>query len=123
MGNKQRSLEALIGDIKTWIDRGRANSAGVSAKSFEANHSLFDAGNWAVLCVGEAAGKILKNYPEFGDHELRKQLNAAYSARNRVAHGYYDIDAEQIWETLEYSFIELLGALEAMPNGNKSDDA
>jgi uncharacterized protein with HEPN domain len=121
MRNKQRSLSALIGDIRTWIDRGRVNSADVNAREFEANTSFFDAGNWAVLCVGEAAGKILKYYPEFGDLELRKQLTFAYSTRNRIAHGYYDLDAEQIWETLEYSFPELLAALETWLSMNSSD--
>jgi uncharacterized protein with HEPN domain len=121
MGNRQRSLEALVTDIKIWIHRGRINSAGIAAKSFEGNSSLFDAGNWAVLCVGEAAGKILKYYPEFGDLELRKQLTAAYATRNRIAHGYYDLDAEQIWETLEYSFPELVTALETCLKVDKSD--
>lgn len=122
MEQNRRTLEALIADVKSWIIRGQLNSKGLTALEFEASKSNFDAGNWAVLCVGEAAGKILKYYPDFGDIDLRKQLTAAYHTRNRIAHGYYDLDAEQIWETLEFSFPELLAAVEASQLSYSFDD-
>jgi uncharacterized protein with HEPN domain len=122
MSKKHRSLDALISDIRAWIVRGRLNANGLNAKEFEVSKSSFDAGNWAVLCVGEASGKVLRHYPEFGDENLRKHLTAAYHTRNRIAHGYYDLDAEQIWETLEYSFPELLAALNAASTNEKKDD-
>ena len=118
MAAQKRSLKVLIIDIQYWIERGRSNSAGTNPVTFQASKSSFDAGNWAILCVGEAAGKILKYYPEFGSEELRKQLTSAYVTRNRLAHGYYDLDAEQIWETLEFSFPELVLALKPYISDN-----
>jgi uncharacterized protein YutE (UPF0331/DUF86 family) len=51
--------------------------------------------------VGEAAGKILKAYPAFADGDLKRELSMASAARNRIVHGYYNLDEEVIRGTIE----------------------
>jgi uncharacterized protein with HEPN domain len=65
-----------------------------------------------VLCVGEAAGNIIKSYPGFAEGALKRELSMASAARNRIVHGYYNLDEEVIQGTIANSFPVLLGLLQ-----------
>jgi hypothetical protein len=60
MAGHKRSLAALTKDIQKWIDEGGALVSGIVRGMF-ASATDFHAANWCVLCVGEAAGNILKS--------------------------------------------------------------
>jgi uncharacterized protein with HEPN domain len=82
----KRSLDALISDILRWIGEG-SELAAVSDRGAFANVTDFHAANWCVLCVGEAAGNIIKSYPGFAEGALERELSMASAARNRIVHG------------------------------------
>jgi uncharacterized protein with HEPN domain len=60
---------------------------------------------------GEAAGKILKSYPDFAEGDLKRKLSMASVTRNRIVHGYYNLDAEVVLDTIMHSFPVLLSLL------------
>jgi uncharacterized protein with HEPN domain len=86
-------------------------ASGIKNGAFASSND-FHAANWCVLCVGEAAGKILKAYPAFADGDLKRELSMASAARNRIVHGYYNLDEEVIRGTIENSFPVLLALLQ-----------
>ncbi|GAB2895349.1 DUF86 domain-containing protein [Uliginosibacterium flavum] len=91
--------------------------AGESAQSFIAERQRADLDQdqmllfavvRAIEVIGEAAGKV--------SAEARASLpaipwNAVVSMRNRLIHGYFDIDTEIVWKTVTNEIPELLRLL------------
>ena len=111
MGTEKRSLSALVADIREWVEEGIEIASRGDGRDF-GSQTDFHAGNWCVLCVGKAAGKVLKSYPNFADGDLRRELSMASVTRNRIVHGYYNLDAEVIFGTIMTSFSVLISLLE-----------
>jgi uncharacterized protein with HEPN domain len=53
-----------------------------------------------ILVIGEAATRIVERYPEFAQQHPRIPWGSIRGMRNRLAHGYFDIDLDIVWETL-----------------------
>jgi uncharacterized protein with HEPN domain len=50
--------------------------------------------------IGEASNNIDKRYPEFVFAHPELPLSSAYQMRNAVAHGYFKVDFELVWNTI-----------------------
>ncbi len=50
--------------------------------------------------IGEASGRIRARAPEFADEHPELPLSAACEMRNRISHGYFEIDLDIVWTTL-----------------------
>ena len=50
--------------------------------------------------IGEASNNIEKRFPEFVAAHPELPLASAYQMRNAVAHGYFKVDFEIIWNTI-----------------------
>lgn len=46
--------------------------------------------------IGEACHNIERDYPDFANSHLELLLKFAYEMRNAIAHGYYQVDLEQV---------------------------
>lgn len=57
--------------------------------------------------IGEAANNIKCHHPEFARQHPELRLNFAYEMRNALAHGYFKIDLEIVWETIHADLPEL----------------
>jgi uncharacterized protein with HEPN domain len=51
--------------------------------------------------IGEASKNIEKHHPEFLKLHPELPLKAAYEMRNALAHGYFKIDLEIVWNTIQ----------------------
>jgi uncharacterized protein with HEPN domain len=51
--------------------------------------------------VGEACRNIVKHYPDFAETHPALPLKSAYDTRNAVAHGYFDVDLNIVWDTVQ----------------------
>ncbi len=51
--------------------------------------------------IGEASRNITRRYPAFAADHPDLPLALAYEMRNRLAHGYFDIDLGTVWKTIE----------------------
>jgi len=51
--------------------------------------------------VGEACRNIERDYPEFQKKYPDLPLGIAYEMRNALAHGYFAVDLEIVWRTVE----------------------
>jgi uncharacterized protein with HEPN domain len=51
--------------------------------------------------IGEASNNIEKRFPEFVASHPELPLSSAYQMRNAVSHGYFKVDFEIIWKTIQ----------------------
>ena len=64
--------------------------------------------------IGEAAHNIVKRYPEFIARYPDVPWEDIYLMRNRVAHGYFSVDLEVIWKTVQRDIPELAMQISAI---------
>ena len=60
-----------------------------------------------LLTIGEAASHIAREYPAFVDQYSGLPWKQMRGMRNRMAHGYFDINLETVWDTVQQSLPEL----------------
>lgn len=51
--------------------------------------------------IGEAAGNIQRHFPDFATQHPDFPLRAAYGIRNVLSHGYFKVDLDVVWKTVE----------------------
>ncbi len=69
--------------------------------AFLANEEKHDAVIRNLEIIGEAAGNIQRQFPDFAAEHPNFPLKAAYGTRNALAHGYFKIDLDIVWKTVE----------------------
>ena len=62
--------------------------------------------------IGEASHNIESHYPKFSDLYPDLPLWKAYEMRNALAHGYFSVDLEIVWKTVERDLPELRAEVE-----------
>jgi uncharacterized protein with HEPN domain len=60
-----------------------------------------------LIVIGEAATKILKEHPDFASKHSAVPWTGMKGMRNRIAHGYYDINLDTVWETVDSALPDL----------------
>ncbi len=67
-----------------------------------------------LIIIGEAASKLLQSHAAFLDGHPDVPWNGMKGMRNRIAHGYFEIDLDVVWETARTAVPELLAHLPAI---------
>jgi len=65
----------------------------------------------SLIIIGEAATKAMDGYTEFIQAHPEVPWRNMRGMRNRMAHGYFDIDLDVVWETVQEWLPELLKQL------------
>ena len=60
------------------------------------------------IIIGEAATKIMDQYGDFIANHSEIPWRSMRGMRNRIAHGYFDIDLELVWNTVQTELPQLL---------------
>jgi uncharacterized protein with HEPN domain len=68
----------------------------------------------SLIIIGEAVTKLMDRYPEFTDQHPEIPWRSMRGMRNRIAHGYFDINLEVVWDTVLSALPELLDRLSAV---------
>ena len=66
-----------------------------------------------LLIVGEAATLVMDKFPMFAQNQTQIPWRSMRGMRNRIAHGYFEINLEVVWETVQTALPELLRKLPA----------
>jgi len=98
-----RPVEAWLRDIVRYGERLARHLKGASRREFLANETMQDAAAKCVEAIGEAAGQIARLEPDLESRYPDLRLSDAYSARNRLSHGYHAIDYGVLWTTATVS--------------------
>ncbi len=70
---------------------------GISKEDFLADKRTQQAGVMNLIIIGEAATKLLKDHLAFLESHPEVPWRNMKGMRNRIAHGYFDINLEMVW--------------------------
>lgn len=68
----------------------------------------------SLIIIGEAATKVMDGYSEFALSHVAVPWRSMRGMRNRIAHGYFEINLDVVWETVQLALPELLKQLPAL---------
>ncbi|MBW9336037.1 DUF86 domain-containing protein [Herbaspirillum sp. RU 5E] len=71
----------------------------------------------SLIIIGEASTKVMDRYPEFAQAHAEVPWRSMRGMRNRIAHGYFEINLDVVWDTVQTALPELLKLL---PEARKS---
>ena len=68
----------------------------------------------SLMIIGEAGTKVMDGYAEFAKTHPQIPWRNMRGMRNRMAHGYFDINLNVVWVTVQEWLLELLKQLPIM---------
>jgi uncharacterized protein with HEPN domain len=84
---------------------------GLSKEDFLDDKRTQQAVIMSLIIIGEAATKLMDRYAEFTTSNPQVPWRSMRGMRNRIANGYFDINLEVVWETVQAALPELLKVL------------
>lgn len=100
MSRDQQRLPDYLAHILEAIERIGRYTENMSEIAFLENQMVQDAVIRNFEIIGEASRNIEVQYPEFSAAHPELPLAFAYQMRNAVAHGYFKVDLEIVWNTI-----------------------
>jgi uncharacterized protein with HEPN domain len=64
-----------------------------------------------LIILGEAATKLMDHHPDVIEARPEIEWRSMRGMRNRIAHGYYEINLDTVWETVSSALPELVERL------------
>lgn len=68
----------------------------------------------SLIIIGEAATKVMDGYIEFAQTHGQVPWRNMRGMRNRIAHGYFDVNLDVVWDTVQTALPALLQQLLAV---------
>lgn len=62
----------------------------------------------SLIVLGEASAKVMDLYPDFAARHAEVPWRKMRGMRNRISHGYFEVDFEMVWDTVTTALPELL---------------
>lgn len=118
--------ESRLSDYIDHIQQAAADARGfvegVSKDDFLTDKRTQQAVTMSLIIIGEAATKVMDGYTEFTQAYAEVPWRSMRNMRNRMAHGYFDINLDVVWETVQEWLPELLKQLPAVRQNADNDD-
>lgn len=77
----------------------------------------------SLIVIGEAVSKIMDLYPNFVTENNQIPWRGMRGMRNRIAHGYFDINLDVVWDTVQTALPLLLNQLYVLLNNIRLNPA
>jgi uncharacterized protein with HEPN domain len=87
---------------------------GMSKEDFLADKRTQQAVVMSLVIIGEAAARIMDKHSQFVADNSEIPWRGMRGMRNRVTHGYFDIDLNVVWATTQTALPDLLSQLERL---------
>jgi uncharacterized protein with HEPN domain len=90
---------------------------GLAKDDFIADKRTQQAVIMSLIIIGEAATKVMNGYAEFTQAHPEvpwRSMRGMRGMRNRIAHGYFDINLDVVWNTVQTALPALLKQLPAV---------
>ena len=100
--------------------RALINSEGLSRSEFLHDETIREAIFMNLLQIGEMASRLSRDHSDFMQANPTLPLDQMRGMRNRIAHGYFFLGADAIWDTVTGPVPELLAQLNAILNNGKT---
>lgn len=117
MKRDQQRLPDYLGHILEAIERIGRYTDDIDENSFLQDEMAQDAVIRNLEIIGEASHNIERDYPEFAAAHPELPLAFAYQMRNAVAHGYFKVDLEIVWKTLQNDLTGLHAQVQEIRQG------
>jgi uncharacterized protein with HEPN domain len=101
MKRDPQRLPDYLNHILEAIERIEEYVSELDEMAFLGNKLVQDAVIRNFEVIGEASNNIEKRFPEFVAAHPELPLTSAYQMRNAVAHGYFQVDFEILWKTIQ----------------------
>ncbi|GAB7548980.1 HepT-like ribonuclease domain-containing protein [Cupriavidus sp. 8B] len=98
--DKQRLVDYLEHILEA-IDRIARYTEDMDEVVFLGSEMAQDAVIRNIEIIGEASHNIEEHHPDFATAHPELPLAFAYQMRNAVAHGYFKVDLEIVWKTIQ----------------------
>jgi len=95
---------------------------GLSKDDFLTDKRTQQAVIMSLVIIGEAATKVMDGSAEFTQAHPEVPWRSMRGMRNRIAHGYFDINLEVVWETVQTALPDLLKQLPAVRRAVDHDE-
>ena len=102
-----------IEHISACISRIKEYTAGIDEDGFIKNNLIQDAVIRNFEIIGEASHNIEIHHPEFALVHPELPLAFAYQMRNAIAHGYFKVDFEIVWNTIQKDIPQLYNMIKS----------
>ncbi|APE49208.1 hypothetical protein BO996_15850 [Delftia sp. HK171] len=94
-------------DARSFVER-------LTKEDFFADKRSQQAVIMSFIIIGEAATKVMNGYAKFTQSHPEVPWRSMRNMRNRMAHGYFDINLDVVWETVQEWLPALLRQLPAV---------
>lgn len=119
--------ENRLPDYIDHIQRAAADACsfveGSTKDDFLADKRTQQAVIMSLVIVGEAATKVMESHAAFARAHPEVPWRNMRGMRNRMAHGYFDIDLHVVWETAQQWLPELLKQLPVVRQDADAQDS
>ena len=87
-------IQQAATDARTFVE-------GLTKDEFLINKCVQQVVIMSLIIIGEATTKVMDRYPEFGPSNPQVPWRSMRNMRNRMAHGYFEIDLDVVWEAVD----------------------
>lgn len=101
MKEKSLRLNDYLEHIVDAINRIDRYVAEMNELDFLSNGLVCDAVIRNFEVIGEAYRNIERDFPDFANGHPEIPFKFAYEMRNAISHGYYKVDLEQVWDSIQ----------------------
>lgn len=100
-------MRQAIADAQTFTE-------GMAQADFIQDRRTQQAVVMSLIVLGEAATKVMDQFPEFAAIHAEIPWRNMRGMRNRIAHGYFDINLEVVWDTVKSALPALKSQLDVL---------
>jgi uncharacterized protein with HEPN domain len=93
-------VDDLIGHMLDATRQAVIYVDGMDRDEFQADKRTQQAVILNLIILGEAATKLMNTFPEFAAANPQIEWRSMRGMRNRIAHGYHEINLDVVWETV-----------------------
>jgi uncharacterized protein with HEPN domain len=106
-------LPDYLGQIIRAAQDAMRFTEGMAPEDFMADLRTQRAVVMCLMIVGEAANRIIAEHPDFAAANPEIPWRGIRGMRNRIAHGYFDIDLAVVWQTVQAELPSLVARVSA----------
>ena len=99
-GDPMRVADYLAHIVEA-IDNINEYTAGMDGAAYLSDKKTRDAVIRNLEVIGEACNSIVKHHAHFAGAHTEISWNVAYEMRNALSHGYFKIDHDVVWKTIQ----------------------
>ena len=109
-------LPDYLDHMRQAIADAQSFTEGMTHADFEQDKRTQQAVVMSLIVLGEAATKVMDQHLTFAKQHTQIPWRNMRGMRNRMAHGYFDINIEVVWDTVQKALPALKSQVDALPS-------